>query len=75
MHVLVHDRGGFMILWGCLVFLPIVYPFVSLFLVTHPYELSPVVATSILALGVFSVWETTTLTANDNTSGLTTARF
>lgn len=50
------DRAGFYICWGCLVWVPAIYTSVSLFLVHHPYDLSPVVASTILLLGIISIF-------------------
>lgn len=49
------DRAGFYICWGCLTFLPSLYPMVSLYLVNHPINLGIPVASTILALGLTSI--------------------
>ncbi len=36
---IMHDRAGFYLCWGCLVFLPCVYTSHSLFLVRNPADL------------------------------------
>jgi len=36
-----HDRAGYYICWGCLVWVPSVYTSQTFFLVTHPVELTP----------------------------------
>ena len=47
-----HDRAGWYICWGCLVWVPSVYVSHSLFLVTHaPAWCSPAAAAAIFALG------------------------
>ena len=51
-----HDRAGFYICWGCLVWVPSVYTSPSLHLVQHPIELSPVVASTIMGLGVLMIY-------------------
>ncbi len=50
-----HDRAGFYICWGCLVWLPCVYTSSTLFLVDHPTNLHPALAAAIFASGVASV--------------------
>ncbi|OGT34387.1 MAG: 7-dehydrocholesterol reductase [Gammaproteobacteria bacterium RIFCSPHIGHO2_02_FULL_39_13] len=52
---IMHDRAGFYICWGCLVWVPGIYTLPVLYLVNHPYHFSPVIAASILCLGIFSV--------------------
>ncbi|XP_052257036.1 uncharacterized protein LOC127862104 [Dreissena polymorpha] len=49
------DRAGYYICWGCLCWLPSLYPIVSHYLVTHPLRLGTPLATSILIFGLFSV--------------------
>ncbi|XP_052257037.1 uncharacterized protein LOC127862105 [Dreissena polymorpha] len=49
------DRAGYYICWGCLCWLPSLYPIVSHYLVTHPLRLGTPLATSILVFGLFSV--------------------
>jgi 7-dehydrocholesterol reductase len=51
-----HDRAGFYICWGCLVWLPCVYTSSTLFLVNHPTELHPVTALAILAAGTLAIF-------------------
>lgn len=53
---IMHDRAGYYICWGCLVFLPTIYTSHSFFLTTHPVNLGPVLAGTIFALGVLSIW-------------------
>lgn len=52
---IMHDKAGFYICWGCLVWVPSIYTSVSLYLVLHPTILHPVVAFGILALGSVSI--------------------
>ena len=47
-----HDRFGFYIAWGVLSWLPSVYTLASLYLVTHPGDLSPLAAVAIVVIGV-----------------------
>ncbi len=49
------DRAGFYICWGCLVWVPGFYTLPTMYLVLHPNELSPVLAATILIVGVGSV--------------------
>ncbi len=53
---IMHDRFGFYICWGVTAWLPLVYPLVGLYLVQHPYDLHPVAAVGIVALGLGSIW-------------------
>lgn len=50
-----HDRAGFYICWGCMVWVPAIYTSPALYLVHHPNQLGAPVAIGILALGVLSV--------------------
>lgn len=52
---IMHDRAGFYICWGCLVWVPAVYTSPTLFLVHHPYTLGPLLSSIILLLGAASV--------------------
>lgn len=52
---IMHDRAGFMICWGCLVWVPAVYTSPILYLVNHPVHLGFTLSYFIAALGVFSV--------------------
>ncbi|XP_060580638.1 uncharacterized protein LOC132737377 [Ruditapes philippinarum] len=49
------DRAGFYICWGCLCWVPAIYPLVSQYLVSHPVRLGPLWASVILCLGLVSV--------------------
>ncbi|XP_052243293.1 uncharacterized protein LOC127853110 isoform X2 [Dreissena polymorpha] len=49
------DRAGFYICWGCLCWLPSMYPSVSLYLVSHPVRLGTPLASSILIVGLIYV--------------------
>jgi 7-dehydrocholesterol reductase len=53
---IMHDRAGFYICWGCLVWVPSVYTSSTLYLVNHPNHLGPVAAIAIFALGVASIF-------------------
>jgi 7-dehydrocholesterol reductase len=53
---IMHDRAGFYICWGCLVWVPSVYTSSTLYLVDHPNHLGPVVAAAIAVLGVASIF-------------------
>ncbi|CDZ77173.1 Putative protein-S-isoprenylcysteine methyltransferase [Legionella massiliensis] len=52
---IMHDRAGFYICWGCLVWVPCVYTSPSMFLVIHPIELGFPWAAIILILGTVSI--------------------
>jgi len=51
-----HDRAGFYICWGCLVWVPSVYTSPALHLVQHPNQLPNAVAATILGLGLFCIY-------------------
>eukprot|EP01026_Neomeris_dumetosa_P024902 TRINITY_DN2057_c0_g1_i1.p1 TRINITY_DN2057_c0_g1~~TRINITY_DN2057_c0_g1_i1.p1 ORF type:complete len:470 (+),score=34.52 TRINITY_DN2057_c0_g1_i1:34-1410(+) len=51
-----HDRAGYYLCWGCLNWVPGVYPSPVMFLVTHPINLGIPLATSIAFLGLLSVY-------------------
>lgn len=52
---IMHDRAGYYICWGCLVWVPGVYTSPTLYLVNHPNQLSTVVALLIFAAGATCV--------------------
>lgn len=52
---IMHDRAGFMICWGCLVWIPAVYTSPTLYLVHHPIHLGTAWAATIFSLGVGSI--------------------
>ena len=49
---IMHDRAGFYICWGCLVWVPSVYTASTLYLVHHPRHLGAPLAIGIFAFGV-----------------------
>ncbi|XP_050400288.1 uncharacterized protein LOC126817380 [Patella vulgata] len=49
------DRAGFYICWGCLVYIPGLYTSVSLYNVTQPVHLGPVLTTIFLTMGILSI--------------------
>jgi 7-dehydrocholesterol reductase len=51
-----HDRAGYYICWGCLVWVPSMYTIHTYFLVEHPILLSVPVATFFLLAGFYCVW-------------------
>mmetsp|Transcript_2514 Transcript_2514/g.3910 ORF Transcript_2514/g.3910 Transcript_2514/m.3910 type:complete len:449 (-) Transcript_2514:264-1610(-) len=51
-----HDRAGYYICWGCLVWVPGMYTIHSYFLVEHPVLLSLPVAGLMLLAGVLCIW-------------------
>ncbi len=52
---IMHDRAGFYICWGCLVWIPAVYTSPTMYLVQHPLELAPSVATMIATIGTCAI--------------------
>lgn len=52
---IMHDRAGFMICWGCLVWVPCIYTSPTLYLVNHPNHLGTFWATTILFAGITSI--------------------
>lgn len=52
---IMHDRAGFYICWGCLVWLPCVYTSPTLYLVNHHHSLGAPLAVAIFALGTASI--------------------
>lgn len=52
---IMHDRAGFYICWGCMVWVPCVYTSPSMYLVHHPIHLSFIWAALILILGSVSI--------------------
>lgn len=52
---IMHDRAGFYICWGCLVWVPGVYTSPVAYLVQHPIHFSPLSAGLILLGGILSV--------------------
>lgn len=53
---IMHDRAGFYICWGCLVWVPCVYTSPSMYLVLHPIHLNTWLAVSIFMLGAISIF-------------------
>lgn len=52
---IMHDRAGFYICWGCLVWVPCIYTSPSMYLVLHPIQLSPFWAICFASLGTISI--------------------
>lgn len=52
---IMHDRAGFMICWGCLVWLPCIYTSPSLYLVHHPIHLNDITAFVIFFAGTMGI--------------------
>ncbi|MGB7978791.1 MAG: hypothetical protein WCF19_06505 [Chlamydiales bacterium] len=52
---IMHDRAGFMICWGCLVWLPCIYTSPTLYLIHHPHHLGTGLATAIFLAGLGSI--------------------
>jgi 7-dehydrocholesterol reductase len=53
---IMHDRAGFYICWGCLVWVPSIYTSSTLYLVNHPNHLGLPLAIAMFALGVASIF-------------------
>ena len=53
---IMHDRFGYYICWGVLVWVPSVYCLVAMWLVSHPIQWHPAVALGMFALGCLSIW-------------------
>ena len=51
-----HDRAGYYLCWGCLVWVPGLYTSPALYLVRHPTELTPWVACGVLLLGLAAIY-------------------
>jgi 7-dehydrocholesterol reductase len=51
-----HDRAGYYICWGCLVWVPSMYTIHTYFLVDNPVLLSLPLATFFIVAGVYCVW-------------------
>lgn len=52
---IMHDRAGFYICWGCLVWVPCIYTSPSMYLVLHPIQLSLFSALAITLVGAASI--------------------
>lgn len=52
---IMHDRAGFYICWGCLVWLPCIYTSSTLYLVHHPIHLGTQPASTIFLAGAASI--------------------
>lgn len=52
---IMHDRAGFYICWGSMVWLPCVYPSATLYLVNHPHHLGFTTFAVIFLLGTVSI--------------------
>ncbi|HSX13627.1 MAG TPA: hypothetical protein VLE96_04315 [Chlamydiales bacterium] len=53
---IMHDRAGFMICWGCLVWVPCIYTSPAFYLVHHPIQLSTIAAFVIFLAGCSSIF-------------------
>ncbi len=53
---IMHDRAGFCLCWGCMVWVPAVYTSPALFLVNHPYRLGPLLFLVILLSGIACIF-------------------
>lgn len=52
---IMHDRAGFYICWGCLVWVPCIYTSAAMYLVLHPHHLSGLLAACIFIAGVLCI--------------------
>lgn len=52
---IMHDRAGFMICWGCLVWVPCIYTSPAFYLVHHPIHLSTIAAFAIFVAGLSGI--------------------
>lgn len=52
---IMHDRAGFMICWGCLVWVPCIYTSPTMYLVNHPVHLGAFWASAIFLAGAASI--------------------
>ncbi|KAH9489617.1 7-dehydrocholesterol reductase [Bulinus truncatus] len=50
------DRAGFMICWGCMVFIPGLFTSISYYLVTHPVRLGLTFSSALLVMGILSIY-------------------
>jgi 7-dehydrocholesterol reductase len=53
---IMHDRAGYYLCWGCLVWVPGIYTSASLYLVNYPHDFSIFTASLIFLLGVFCIF-------------------
>ena len=51
-----HDRAGYYLCWGCLVWVPAIYTSPALYLVAHPRDWQPVVATALALAGAAAIY-------------------
>ena len=52
---IMHDRAGFYICWGCMVWLPAIYTSSTLYLVDHANHLGTSISTVIIAVGLAAI--------------------
>ncbi|KAK9809170.1 hypothetical protein WJX72_010602 [[Myrmecia] bisecta] len=53
---IMHDRAGYYICWGCLVWVPSIYTSPALFLTTHPVQLGTPLAAAIALAGIACIY-------------------
>lgn len=51
-----HDRAGFYICWGCLVYLPSTYTIHTFVMVENAIDLPPIMTAAFIGLGLFCIW-------------------
>jgi 7-dehydrocholesterol reductase len=52
---IMHDRAGFYICWGCLVWVPSVYTSPTMYMVHHPIHFSPLLGGTLFVLGAIAI--------------------
>lgn len=52
---IMHDRAGFYICWGCMVWVPCIYTSPAMYLVLHPIHLSTALVVMFVSLGGISI--------------------
>jgi 7-dehydrocholesterol reductase len=53
---IMHDRFGYYICWGVLVWVPAIYTVFGQYLVVHPIALHPLAAVAIAGVGLLALW-------------------
>ncbi len=52
---IMHDRAGFYICWGCLVWVPCIYTSPTMYLVQHPYTFSTLTTLTLFVAGTLAI--------------------
>ncbi len=53
---IMHDRAGFYICWGCMVWVPAIYTSSTLYLVEHPVMMGDLSMGILIGLGLAAIW-------------------